>query len=135
VSDSPIAVAVALIVRDRTVLMGQRRPTKVYPLHWEFPGGKLESGETHEAALARELHEELGIQATIDELIFSELASYSTGATYDIRYHIVRSYSGDIQNHEFESVGWFSREDLPGLLHLTGNERILKKLDEEGIPI
>lgn len=114
--------------------MGERRAQKVYPLHWEFPGGKLEAGESHEVALARELREELGIGARIAEPFFAETATYSNGMTYDIQYYMVREYSGAIQNNEFERVGWFTREDLRTLLHLTGNDRILRKLDEEGIP-
>jgi mutator protein MutT len=133
--DTPaIDVVVALIIRDRRVLMGERRRTKVYPLHWEFPGGKLEPGETHTEALRRELHEELGIDAKVGEHFFSELATYGNGMTYDIRYHLVRSFNGEIDNTEFERVGWFSQEELPSLVHLSGNDRILRKIAEEGIP-
>ncbi len=62
VSDSPLHVAAAIIVRpDGRVLLAQRPAGKAYAGYWEFPGGKLEPGETPRAALDRELHEELGL--------------------------------------------------------------------------
>ena len=56
-------VAAALIVRDGEVLIGQRRPDQPMGSLWEFPGGKIEPGESAQEALARELVEELGIRA------------------------------------------------------------------------
>ena len=58
-------VAAALIVRGAEVLICQRRADQPMALQWEFPGGKIEAGESAEEALARELDEELGIQATV----------------------------------------------------------------------
>ena len=56
-----LVAACALVDPDRRVLIAQRPAGKMFPLLWEFPGGKLEDGETPEQALIRELHEELGI--------------------------------------------------------------------------
>ena len=64
---SPIVeVAAAVMLRDegRSFLLAQRPPGKVYAGYWEFPGGKLEAGESVREALIRELHEELGITVT-----------------------------------------------------------------------
>ena len=64
---NPILHVVAAVIRDDRgrVLLAQRPPGKSHAGYWEFPGGKVESGESPEAALARELHEELGIHARI----------------------------------------------------------------------
>jgi 8-oxo-dGTP diphosphatase len=131
---TPIKVAVALLLKNQCVLMGERRPTKVYPLHWEFPGGKLEDSESAPDALRRELREELGIEIQNTEEFMSELATYSNGMTYDIRYYLVRSWTGEITNQEFNSILWVSNETLPTLLHLSGNKNILERLFRDGIP-
>ncbi|MGH9695007.1 MAG: NUDIX domain-containing protein, partial [Bryobacteraceae bacterium] len=61
----PLLVSAALIVRDGEVLIGQRRRGDRHALKWEFPGGKVETGETPQEGLARELNEELAISATV----------------------------------------------------------------------
>jgi 8-oxo-dGTP diphosphatase len=133
-STTPIYVAVALMVRDGCVLMGERKEAKVYPLHWEFPGGKIEAGETALEALRRELFEELGIEIAGAELWDSEIATYSNGMTYAISYFIVRAWKKEISNLDFNRVEWISEEKLPTLLHLSGNKAILGRFMREGIP-
>ncbi len=133
-SHAIVRVAVALLVRDGLVLMGERRTDKVYPLHWEFPGGKIEAGETAQDALQRELREELGIEMSDAELWDSEIATYSNGMTYGISYFLVRQWNREISNMEFNRVEWISNEVLPTLLHLSGNKAILERLIHEGIP-
>jgi 8-oxo-dGTP diphosphatase len=130
----PVKVSVGLILNNGSVLMGQRKPTKVYPLHWEFPGGKLEVGESHFEALRRELHEELAIEITNPEQWMNETATYSNGMIYEIEYFLVRSWNGEIQNQEFNQILWVSNEALPTLLHLSGNKTIVERLKRNGIP-
>ncbi len=131
---TPIPVAVGVLVKDGCVLMGERSASKVYPLHWEFPGGKLEPGEQPIDALKRELHEELSIDVREAQEWFTEVATYSNGTTYEITYFLVRSWQGEIENSEFNTIDWISNEMLPTLLHLSGNKRVLERLQREGIP-
>jgi 8-oxo-dGTP diphosphatase len=133
-SSASVGVAVALLLRDGCVLMGERRPDKVYPLHWEFPGGKIEAGETALEAIKRELLEELGIEIAGAELWDSETATYSNGMTYAISYFLVRQWKEEISNLEFNRVEWISEAALPNLIHLSGNKAVLARLMREGIP-
>ncbi len=64
-----IDVVAAVILRDRSVLLCQRHDGDHLPLLWEFPGGKVDAGETPEEALARELREELAVSAAVGEQI------------------------------------------------------------------
>jgi 8-oxo-dGTP diphosphatase len=132
--DTVIPVVVALILRDGAVLMCQRPKEKIYGLKWEFPGGKVEPGESKPAALARELQEELGIDAQIGEEYFNEIASYSNNMTYDITYFVVRIFTPEPENKEFNEIRWVTNDMLPMLEHLSGNDRILKQFYEYGIP-
>lgn len=129
-----VSVAVGLLLKNGCVLMGERRPDKIYSLHWEFPGGKLEANESTLDAVRRELREELGVEIQDMEEWFSEIATYSNGITYDISFFLVRSWHGEITNNEFHRLEWISEAMLPTLLHLSGNQRILERLMREGIP-
>ena len=60
-----LRVVAGVIGRDGLILIGQRPPGKSHPMEWEFPGGKIETGESPREALARELREELEIEAHI----------------------------------------------------------------------
>lgn len=71
-----IRVVSGVIVQDKHYLITQRTATAVLPLLWEFPGGRVEDGESDESALLRELHYRLGIEAEISDLISSTEREY-----------------------------------------------------------
>lgn len=105
--------AVALIDRDGRVLLAQRPEGKSMAGLWEFPGGKIEQGETPEAALVRELHEELGIQTWNSCLAPLTFASHS----YD-DFHLLmplfacRKWEGIPQPKEGQTLKWVKPMDL-----------------------
>ncbi len=132
----PVRFVVAgLILRDgsdatREVLICQRRPDQPMSLKWEFPGGKIEAGESSEAALARELNEELGIAAVIGRRVASVRHKYRNGGAIDLQFFLVESFSGDMQNLIFNEVRWSPLSSLPTYDFLTADLGLIRDLSE-----
>lgn len=129
-----VEVVTGLLVRDGKVLMCERRTDKIYPLHWEFPGGKVETGESLFEALQRELREELEIYCNSARLFFDDVMTYSNGITYHVTFFVTSSFVGEPVNTEFNSIDWFDMNELKNILHLSGNAQIIERLTTEGIP-
>jgi len=124
-----VKVAVGIITRNRDeVLICQRKPDLPYPLKWEFPGGKVDDGETTEECLLRELCEELGIEAVVGKLFHTQEYAYPDSGTFKLFYYIVGSYSGDMVNKVFESYGWVPISKLLNYDILEGNKEVIEKL-------
>lgn len=121
-------VVAALIVRDGEILIGQLRPDQPMALQWEFPGGKIEAGESPELALARELSEELGIQATIGPLVTRIRHNYRHGGAVDLQFFAVHEFSGEIVNHIFHQLLWVRLEDLPKYDFLAADRGLIRDL-------
>lgn len=121
-------VAAALIIRDGQVLIGQRRPDQIMALKWEFPGGKIEPGETPQQALARELHEELGIRAVVGPAITRIRHNYRHGGAVDLQFFAVREFTGEIQNHIFNEVRWVQLGELPEYDFLAADLGLIRDL-------
>ena len=121
-------VAAALIVRDGQVLIGQRRPDQPMALQWEFPGGKIEAGETPEQALARELDEEVGIHATIGPRVTRIRHNYRHGGAVDLQFFAVHEFSGELVNHIYHQLRWVKLEDLPNYDFLAADRNLIRDL-------
>jgi 8-oxo-dGTP diphosphatase len=107
---APVDVAVGILIDGQgRFLLTTRPPGKAYAGHWEFPGGKLESGETVEAALRRELQEEIGVIIGAAQPWRQSVVDYPHAL---VRLHFckVRDWSGDLSMREGQTFRW---ERLP----------------------
>ena len=130
-SDRRIEVAVGVLQRaDGQVLVGERFASKPLPGYLEFPGGKLESGETPAAALVRELEEELGI--SFDESRLQPLIRFAHAyPQFDVLLHVYRlgSWRGEPDAREGQRLSWKSPADLYAAPLLPANRPILNALE------
>lgn len=121
-------VVAALILRGDEVLICQRRPDQPLGSKWEFPGGKMEAGESPEQALRRELQEELGIDATISTRIAHIRHNYRSGGAVDLQFFVVNEYSGEITNIIFQDIRWCPLRNLPQYDFLTADRNLVRDL-------
>lgn len=130
-----VEVAVGVLVRrdaagqEREFLLTSRPPGKVYAGYWEFPGGKLEAGESVHQALARELHEELGITIGASRR-WHELVMDYAHARVRLHFRLVNDWSGALQMREGQAMAW---ESLPvaSVPVLPGTIPVLRWFAEE----
>jgi 8-oxo-dGTP diphosphatase len=102
-----LVVAVALVDADGRVLLAQRPPGKSMAGLWEFPGGKVHDGETPEAALIRELHEELGIDVKESCLAPLTFASHGYESFHLLMpLYVCRRWDGDLTAREGQQLAW-----------------------------
>lgn len=106
---SPIWVVAAVITRSGRYLLGRRPEGKRHGGLWEFPGGKLEPGESWEEGAVRELAEELGLR--VESTGEPRFEAGEAGSPYRIRFVDVE-VSGTIDAREHSAVGWFTPEEL-----------------------
>jgi 8-oxo-dGTP diphosphatase len=123
-----IDVAAAVMIRsDGRLLLAKRPHGRPYPGYWEFPGGKIEPGETAVAALARELREELGIQVRRAHRWLTRIYSYPH-ATVRLRFFRVTEWCGEPQSLEVEDIAWIRSDALNVAPILPANGPVLRAL-------
>ena len=121
-----IEVVAAIIVRDHRIFTTQRGYGK-WKDWWEFPGGKIEHGETPEDALKREIREELATEIEVDELL--------TTVEYDYpKFHLTMHcylctiISGDLSLLEHEDARWLAIDELDSVKWLPADKDVIEKL-------
>ena len=120
-------VAVGILIQDGLVLSCQRKRRATYPLKWEFPGGKIEPGESPREALIRELKEELSITVEPETEFFRQEWDYGD-LSFRVYYYSIRSFSGIPANMAFEQIRWVKPETLLTMDILDGNREVVNKL-------
>jgi 8-oxo-dGTP diphosphatase len=123
-------VVAAVIERgDRRLLIGQRRRTDSSPLKWEFPGGKVEEGETPDTALARELKEELGATLRKCVPIGRVVHKYAqTPEELEILFFAVEISETELSPRTFEKIAWVLPRELADYDFLAANAQLLANL-------
>ena len=121
-----VQVVAAIIARDGKILVGRRMPEQSHPLKWEFPGGKVEPGETPLQATVRELQEELAIGVTAAEEIARYEYSYPGKPAIELFFFRVTAFEGEPQNLIFHEMRWELPEHLPQLDFLEGDVPFLR---------
>ena len=122
-----VPVVAALIKRQGKVLVGQRPEGGSLAKAWEFPGGKIELDESPEEALARELKEELGIEAEIGKLVFAGSHTYNkTGILF--LFFEVKFWKGQIKPNQHIDLRWVTTKELSQLEIPEANSKFLKQI-------
>ena len=119
-----ITVIGAIIREGNKYLIGRRGPDEKSPGLWEFPGGKLEEGETREECIKRELEEELCINADIGELYSEYLFKYPH-ISYKLYFYIVNSFTGELKYNAHDKLEWATPDKFDQYNFLPGDEPLL----------
>ena len=124
----PLLVAAAVIYRYGQILVGQRRRDGRHPYKWEFPGGKVEHGESPQEALGRELREELQIDAQVGAELARYEHDYPGGNCVHLLFFAVHEFAGEPVACEFEQICWIDPHSLPSLDFLEGDLDFVNRL-------
>jgi len=127
----PIKKVVAgIIVKDNKILIAQRAKKDDLCGKWEFPGGKMEAGETEQECLKRELFEELGIEAEIGDYFCSSYFEYH-GISMELLAYFVPSFSNECILYEHKQIKWVEKRELLLYDVPNPNKLIISKLLED----
>ena len=128
-----IEVSAALIFRNGKILITQRHAKSHLGGFWEFPGGKCEPGETFEQCLAREIHEELGVEITVGEL-FEDITHAYPEKTVRLKFFVCKLISGEPQPLDCAALKWVEKVELAGCRFPAADARLLEKLTAYSFP-
>jgi 8-oxo-dGTP diphosphatase len=123
-----VQVVAAILQREGLILIGQRKPEQSHPLQWEFPGGKVEPGESPEQAVARELEEELSIRPRDLWEITRYQFTYPGKAPIELIFFRVGAHDGALRNVIFHDLRWEPKEKLVEFDFVEGDRDFLREL-------
>jgi 8-oxo-dGTP diphosphatase len=129
---APIEVAVAVLRdRDGRILLCRRPSAARYGGRWEFPGGKIETGESPLDALRRELREELGVDVETAAPIAEDAIAYPDGGSFVVRFFLVDSWLGEPAPHASSELAWVTPQDFERYDVIEGSRRVCGQLLRE----
>jgi len=120
-------VVAAIIINKNRILIGKRKDEDIGGGKWEFPGGKIEIGETNSEALERELYEELGISVKIGKELMNYEHVFKT-TIYNITFMEIIDYEGEICNNAHSEIKWVKFSNLPEYDFISGDDRFIQSL-------
>ncbi len=126
-----VEVVAAILERDGRVLICRRRPDQSHPLQWEFPGGKVEPGESPARALARELDEELAIRDAAGEEIERYQHTYPGRNPIVLIFFRITGFTGEPRNLIFHEMRWEPRRNLAAFDFVEGDREFLRRFSTE----
>jgi 8-oxo-dGTP diphosphatase len=131
-----LTVMAGLIESEGKVLVCQRRRGDTFELMWEFPGGKLQAGETAADGLARELLEEMGVEARVGVEVFRTRHRYAeTSEEIELIFFAAEVERAAVRNIVFERMEWRAVESLSELNFLPADREFVAKLARREIPV
>jgi 8-oxo-dGTP diphosphatase len=122
-----IRVTAAVIEKNNKILIAQRKKEKHLGLKWEFPGGKIEDGESPESCLRRELKEEFGIETKIKDFIVKTRHQYPKVEIELLAYN-VQYISGEFKLIDHEKIDWVNKEKLTNYDFAEADLDIIEKI-------
>ena len=122
-----INVVAGIIINQNKILIGKRKDKDIGGGKWEFPGGKIEVGETNSEALERELYEELGISVKIGKELMNYEHVFKT-TIYNITFMEITDYEGEICNNAHSEIKWVKFSNLPEYDFISGDDRFIQSL-------
>jgi 8-oxo-dGTP diphosphatase len=129
-----IDVVGALILRDDELLIAQRPEGKAQALKWEFPGGKIEPGESPEVSLAREIAEELGLEIAVGRHFQTVTHRYPAGPEVHLACYLARILDGEPRPLQCRDWRWITRADLGVYDFSDADVPVVERLLKEGLP-
>ena len=122
-----ITVTAGILVRDSRVFIGKRKSTGRLPGKWEFPGGKVEEGETPEEGLKRELEEELEIEAIVGDQLGESVYRYDFG-TVRLLFYRVYWESEEITSRDHDDYDWVPLDKLKNYDFVPADSAFVERL-------
>lgn len=132
---APVDVVAGILVDEGRILVGQRAPHVRHAGKWEFPGGKVEVGETLAQALQRELFEELSINATVGRELWRTTIFIDRRPRLRLVFFAVPQYRGPLTNRVFAAVRWVAPDDLRGLDLLDADREFIGRIGRGDVAI